>query len=480
MNHNKPRIGFIATAKVNHQKDEVRKMLTFYQEYFTAREDVDAVFEEEVLFRETDIAEAAVKMEKQDVDAIVFIVGTWIFSSHIISAAQMIHTPFVLYGLSDTIANGNFGASLQIRYVLQEMGKKFLYLYGTIHNEENLKKILQYGRAAWVKKQVQNKKIATIGGKCMMMYQTQVNEFSWKNTFGIDFPQYDAVQVFTEMKNISDEEAKPIAEAFAKQFDRVVWKNPNGEDHIADDAILSQTKMFLAFKKLKEMYGIEVFANKCMPEMASAIYGYKYAACVATCMLNEAGILTACEADIPAAFSMLLLSRVSGGKVFFADIARLSEDHKRLTFFNCGTAPVSLADRSQPVELWPTPDATADEGVADRYMTGGADKQRGACVRFDLKNGEKATILRVGGNGETLRFHVATAKTCKREVDPNEALGQRWPGFGLEFEGNIDEFLQNTVGHHYVLAFGDWTQELHYLADIFNVRYVGYDGYKAN
>lgn len=123
---------------------------------------------------------------------------------------------------------------------------------------------------------IRNKKIATIGGKCMMMYQTQVNEFSWKRTFGVDFPQYDTVQVFTEMKNISDEEAQPIADDFMKKFDRIVWKCDTGEC-VAEDVFISQAKMFLAFKRLREMYDVEVFANKCMPEMASEIYGYKYA-----------------------------------------------------------------------------------------------------------------------------------------------------------------------------------------------------------
>lgn len=103
------------------------------------------------------------------------------------------------------------------------------------------------------------------------------------------------------------------------------------------------------------------------------------------------------------------------------------------------------------------------------YMKHGADKQRGGCVRFDLENGLPVTILRVGGNEETLRFHVAKATTCPREVRPDEALGQRWPGFGLEFEGNIDDFIQNTVGHHYTLCFGDWTQELKYMADIYGM-----------
>lgn len=473
----KPVIGVIATAKVNHQKDEIREMLSFFQEYFKSCDAVITDIKEEVLFREEDIINVAIQMEKNGVDVIVFIVGTWIFSSHIISAVQTIHTPFVLYGLSDTIANGNFGASLQIRYVLQEMGRKFLYLYGKMRDKDNLKKIISYAKAAWVKNSIQNKKIATIGGKCMMMYQTQVNEFSWKKTFGIDFPQYDAVQVFVEMEKISDEDAQKVVDSFVEKFHRIVWEIPETGEYIAKDAILSQAKMFLAFKKLKEMYGIEVFANKCMPEMANAVYGYKYTACVATCMLNEAGILTACEADLPAALSMLLLNRLTGDKVFFADIARLSADRKRLTFFNCGTAPVSLADRNQPVELWPTPSATADEGVADEYMVNGADKERGACVRFDLKNNEIITILRVGGNDDTLRFHVATATTCPREVDPREVLGQRWPGFGLKFNNTImSDFLQNSVGHHYVLVKGDWRQELEYLADIFSVKFCFHDG----
>ena len=472
----KPKIGVIAIAKINQQKDEVREMIVYLKERLGREAGYEADICPEVLFNEYEIQDAARRMEAEGADVLVLIIGTWVFASHAISAVNDLHIPFILFGESDEIANGNFGASIQIRYVLQEMNKKFLYIYGSAKDESNIEKILKYANAAHALHAIRNKKIATIGTKPMMMYQTQVNEFSWKQIFGVDFPEYDAVQVFTEMKNFTDEEAKPLAEEFKKQFDRIIWKYEPGGEYITEDVFISQAKMFLAFKKMSEMYGVEVFANKCMPEMASGIYGYRYAACIATCMLNEAGILTACEADIPAALSMLLLTKLSNQKVFFADIGRISHDKRRLTFFNCGTAPVSLADRSQPVEIWPQPDATADEGVADEYLTGGNDKVRGGCVRFDLENGREVTILRVGGNGDTLRFHVAKATTCPREVRPDEAFGQRWPGFGLEFGDNIDEFLQNTVGHHYTLCFGDWTQELKYLADLYGIGYKCYDG----
>lgn len=474
----KPVVGVIALAKVNHQKDEIKSTVAYLQERLNRETDYEARICPKVLFDEYEIRETAKKMEQDGADILVLIIGTWIFSSYAISAVNDLHIPFIIFGESDEIANGNFGASIQIRYVLQEMKKRFLYIYGSAQDEGNITKILKFANAAHTANSIRNKKIATIGGKCMMMYQTQVNEFCWKRVFGIDFPQYDTVQIFTEMKNIPDAEAEAIAEEFKKKFDRIVWKyEPTGE-YIGDDVFLSQAKMFLAFKRLKDMYGVDVFANKCMPEMASEVYGYKYAGCIATCLLNEAGILTACEADVPAALSMLLLNTLSGQKVFFADIAKLSRDKHRITFFNCGTAPVSLADRKQPVEIWPNPDATADEGVVTDYMKHGTDKKRGGCVRFDLENGLPVTILRVGGNEETLRFHVAKALTCPREVRPDEALGQRWPGFGLEFKGNTDEFIQNTVGHHYTLCFGDWTEELEYLARIYGIGYTCYDGLK--
>ena len=464
----KPKLGIIAIAKKNHQKDEIYKLVKIWKEKFSREESLDLVIDEKVLFDEYEIVERARKMEQDRVDLIVLVVGTWIYSSIVISTVNDLHTPFILYGLSDRIANGNLGASLQIRYVLQEMGKNFLYLSGKIDDEENCETIKKYLKAAWVKNYLRNRKIATIGGKCMMMYQTQVNEYSWKKIFGVDFPQYDAVQVFKEMENVPDEEAKKVEKEFLARIDKVNWQAENG-DKLYEDAIFTQAKMFLAFKRLKKLYDIDIFANKCMPEMSAIPYGYGYAACLATCMLNEDGIITACEADVPAGLSMYILNLLTGQKVFFADIARLNRKEKRITFFNCGTAPISMADKKKGIELWPIPGNISDEALPEEYFIG---KMKGASIRFVLEENRDVTLLRIGGNDETLRFHVAKAKTVAREVEPDEILGQRWPGFGLKFEGDIDAFLNNTTGHHYSIVFGDCVKELEYLAGILGIKFV--------
>lgn len=464
----KPRIGVIAIAKKNQYKGEICKFVEIYKNKLSKEDSLELLMEENILFDEYDVVKRAKKMEEDGADLIILVVGSWIYSSIVISAANDLKTPFILYGLSDRIANGNIGAALQIRYVLQEMGKNFVFLSGPIEDEKNYNTILKYLKAAWIKRYLRNKKIATIGGKCMMMYQTQVDEFNWKSVFGIDFPQYDTVQVFHEMERVDEKVAKRVAEEFLSKVDRINWKLDTGE-RIYDDAIVSQAKMYLAFKRLKKLYKVDVFANKCMPEMVSSIYGYGYAGCIATCMLNEDGIITACEADVPAGLSMYVLSLITGQKVFFADIARLNKPENRITFFNCGTAPISMADKKKGVSLQPIPANISDEAVPDEYYI---NQMKGACIHFELEENREVTLLRIGGNSDTLRFHVAKAVTTKRDVEPEEVMGNRWPGFGLRFKEGIDTFLNNTTGHHYSVVFGDCVEELKYLTQLLGIKFV--------
>lgn len=159
----------------------------------------------------------------------------------------------------------------------------------------------------------------------------------------------------------------------------------------------------------------------------------------------------------------------TGQPAFFADIARLNKPARRLTFFNCGAAPLAFADRSQEVSLWPIPANISDEAVPREYCI---NHMRGACIHLTVEEGRTATVLRIGGNDDTLRFHVGRAVTARREVEPEEVLGNRWPGFGLQFGGNLDAFLNHTTGHHYAMVLGDRVRELECLAELLGIRFV--------
>jgi L-fucose isomerase-like protein len=57
-------------------------------------------------------------------------------------------------------------------------------------------------------------------------------------------------------------------------------------------------------------------------------------------------------------------------------------------------------------------------------------------------------------------------------VEPDEIIGNRWPGFGIRVRGDLQAFLEHTVGHHYSIAYGNYAEELRDLAKIYGIRCV--------
>lgn len=470
----KPKMGIIPVAKTNQYQGNIRKYINVAKNTFGTDADIEILIPDEPLFEMDDVMQACISMEKANCDMYLFVIGSWMYTSLVTTAINSLDgKPCVMYGLCDEIANGSLGVSVQLRYVMEEMKLPFVYMYGKIDDAERAADIKKALCAAWTKNDMAGRSIALIGGKCMMMYQTQVNEFHWKRVFGIDFPQYDHAQIFKELENIDEEKAEQLAQQFIANCKRVNRRLENGEK-INDDAILSQMRLYLAYKRFQQLYDVDMFATKCMPELVNKCYGYSYGACLATALLNEEeSTIAACEGDIPAGISMYILKKLAHAPVMFADISRLNEQSGVINFFNCGSGPVSMAN-AQGYRLWPIPPLVPDEAVAKPYLNGNSG---GACIEFEFEGDRTVTLLRLGGNEKTLRFHAAVAKTSLRvnnnEEDPNNSFagGTRWPGCGIALQ-NPDSFLRNATGHHYAIVYGDFAKELEYICNFYGVKLV--------
>lgn len=474
-NHNeKPRMGILPVAKTNQYQGNIWKYIDVAKNTFGQDPDIEIIIPDEPIFDLDKLMQTCISMEKQNCDMYLFVIGSWMYTSLVTTAVHSLQgKPVVMYGLCDEIANGSLGVSVQLRYVMEEMKLPFVYLYGKIDDVERAAEIKKALCAAWTKNEIMGRNIALIGGKCMMMYQTQVNEFNWKKVFGIDFPQYDHVEIFKELENIDEDEARRLADDFVAHCTKVNWKLENGEK-INDDAILSQMRLYLAYKRFQELYDVDMFATKCMPELVNKCYGYSYGACLATALLNEEqSTIAACEGDIPAGISMYVLKKLAHAPVMFADISRLNEQDGVMNFFNCGSGPVSMANKCG-YNLWPIPPLVPDEAVAKPYLNGDSG---GACIEFEFEGDRTVTLLRLGGNDDTLRFHAAVAKTSSRvnteNEDPNNSFagGTRWPGCGIKLQ-DPDSFLRHATGHHYAIVYGDYSKELEYLCEFYRIKYV--------
>lgn len=468
----KPVLGILPIAKVNQYTGNIQKYMEVAKGRLCQNQSISVLMPDKPLFEQEEIMRSLHEMQAKNADMILFAIGSWMYTSLVATAAHEATVPCMLYGLSDEIANGSLGVALQIKYVLEEMQVPFEFQYGKIDDPEKEAEILRALRAAYVKNDLFGRSIATIGGKCMMMYQTQVNEFSWKRTFGLEFPQYDHIQLLKEVEHVDEAEAERLTDAFVAKSRDVNWNLADGE-RINDDAILSQTKLYLAYKRMQSLYNIDMFATKCMPELVSKVYGYSYGACIATALLNDEGIVQACEGDVPAGVSMYILRQLADKPAMFADVSRLNLENGVMNFFNCGSGPVSMAGK-EGFRLWPIPRLVPDEAVPEVYYSG---ESGGACIEFEFAPDEPITLLRLGGNDATLRFHAVSATTTSRQNNPGEEPqnlfpgGTRWPGCGVRLQ-DPDAFLRHATGHHYAIVYGDYTRELVCLARFYGIRCV--------
>ncbi|WP_417019349.1 hypothetical protein, partial [Anaerotruncus massiliensis (ex Liu et al. 2021)] len=177
----KPKMGILPIAKTNQYQGNIRNYIEVARRTFGADPEIEIMVPDEPLFDMDEIMETCTAMEKANCDMFLFVIGSWMYTSLVTTAVNSLGgKPCVMYGLCDEIANGSLGVSVQLRYVMEEMKLPFVYMYGRIDDAERAADIKKALRAAWTKNDMAGRNIALIGGKCMMMYQTQVNEFNWK------------------------------------------------------------------------------------------------------------------------------------------------------------------------------------------------------------------------------------------------------------------------------------------------------------
>ena len=85
----KPNLGIIAIAKKNHQKDEIYQFVGYLKDRLSKEQSIHLMMEEAVLYDEYEIVNRARRMQEEGADLIVLIVGTWIYSSIVVTAALL-------------------------------------------------------------------------------------------------------------------------------------------------------------------------------------------------------------------------------------------------------------------------------------------------------------------------------------------------------------------------------------------------------
>ncbi len=170
--------------------------------------------------------------------------------------------------------------------------------------------------------------------------------------------------------------------------------------------------------------------------------------CLGYSLLAEEGIVSSCEGDVTNALTMKLLYELSGQPVNNTDLLYLYEKENCILFSHCGSSGFSIAEGD--VELAPV--RLAGTGV---------------CSRFLMKTGS-VTAVNICGHGEQFRMAVLIGKAVP--------CGMEFPGnpVKIHFEKSVDEInreiMENGIGHHWMVGYGDYREELRKFCRIKGIR----------
>ena len=410
-----------------------------------------------VVSDEAETVAAVKQLVSQEVDLVLFMVGTWLLAPQIVSAVNDLTVPFTIWSLT-TIANFALGGATVVKYTLQEMGIRFGFIAGLPDETAIIERIVIRARAAAVAARLRHAKIGEIGGKSMGMYNATIDEFFWKRAIGVDLPHYDTYQVIKRMDRVDAGEVERELAAVQEKVGKLVREIPETGESLHEDDLRVQIRIYLALRQLAEEEHLDALGNKCQPELSSSACGLGWAACLSHSLLNDEGIMCSCEADMPSAITMYLLNLLSGQPVFFADLNSVERSIPAVRFINCGSGPLSMAKCKEETVLYPVP-----------VMMGYPGTSKGATTSFTLKPGA-VTVAKLGGGKGTARIHFATGTVLDRTTEPRGEFPERWPQALIKLNVDLDQFLEKAIGQHYLIVYGDWTRELTELCAIWNIQ----------
>jgi len=369
------------------------------------------------------VQQAAQLLQGAEIDVLLICIATWSEDHHLLDLLSYVDKPVILWAYPHR-ETGSLCCAHQIGAVFADIGRKYEFVYGEAEDEDCVRNIQRIGAAYALAGRMERVRVGAVGGRVKGMTEIAYDEFAIKQKLGARIVNLDETEMTQKVADMSDGEAQKLLEEKAHLLASCKCLSSR-------EALLESMKYYAALKALAEEYALEALSVKCYTTYMGKV-------CLGYSLLAEEGIVSSCEGDVTNAVTMKLLYELSEKPVNNTDLLYLYEKENCILFSHCGSSGFSIAEGE--VELAPV--RLAETGV---------------CSRFLMKTGT-VTAVNICGHGDQLRMALmcGEAVPCNMEFPGNPVK--------IHFEKNVDrinrEIMENGIGHHWMIGYGDFREEL--------------------
>lgn len=332
--------------------------------------------------------------------------------SESIFAENVEYLPQPVYLLATDLHN-SLPAALEILSFLNAEGLNGKILHGEM--EELVAEIRELAAYKKVRDNIAAARLGVIGKPSDWLIGSQVDYEHASHHWGTEFVDIELDEVYQALEKVDPAKAKRIAADFLENAAEIVESNE------AD--LVEASKIYLALKTVITDQDLDALTIRCF----DIVMELNTTGCLALALLNNEGLVSGCEGDIPAAFTMFLAHQLTGKMPFMANPAAIDKNKDEILFAHCTVAT----------------DISSDYIIRSHFETG-----IGVGIQGILEKGP-VTVFKIGGAGLE-QYFVAEGEIIENMDSPNACRTQ----LKISLPQSSDYFLNDAIGNHHLIIPG--------------------------
>ena len=324
-----------------------------------------------------------------------------------IKVFDKLHDPLVLF---PTMRNNSLPALFEIKTYLANKNFHPFLLIDQISQAAAV--LVDIAKIMSTIRNIQGVNLGVIGQPSDWLIASNLNELKIKNRFGINI-----IDIPIE---ILKEEIEKYQYCDVPHLDELRKKTRNYKE------LNKALYVYSALKRICERYNLKGLTIRCF----DILKDYNCSACLALSLLNEEGIISSCEGDIPSLLTMYLLSVMTGLPSFMANPSEIDFNKNTVLFAHC-TLPYNMANKYQ--------------------LTTHFESEIGIALKGEMSLG-KATICKIAPNLKKEDILCVSGEIIENCSYPNYCRTQIKVSFEEEC---LFPLIKNNYGNHVIITFAE-------------------------
>jgi L-fucose isomerase-like protein len=408
------KVGLFTVSSTLAKQDEIGKRVAM--EVSSLLGEIRGDLKVSELITSANAAEDIVKGLRDEISGAIVAVATGGTERSIRAIASNLGKPILI--LANPF-NNSLASSLEAHAILREQGLKAKLFYSPLDSSiiHSVKAFVQVCRAI---QKLKDCRLGQVGGPSPWILTSKDEDYI-KRRIGPELIRLEVAELLDLVKKVDPDEAEELAEKLKDKFGEVV--DPSEDD------ILNAAKVYLAMRELTSKYDLSAITIRCFD-----LIEHDLTSCIGMSIFNDLGIVAGCEADLDAMLTMMIVSFLTDEPCWMANVVRVDKDANTVTLAHCTIATKMLAD------------------VKKSALRSHFESNKCASIQGPLRDVD-VTIARLGGR-ELGKMTIASGKIVGSDMrDPDLCRTQ----VEIRLNGNVENFLENALGNHQILAYGNLT-----------------------